>query len=34
VEQNRQQQHQRDRRRHLRNLVKNNLALDLKQTDA
>lgn len=34
VEQNRQGQRQRDHRRRLRNLVKNNLALDLKQTDA
>lgn len=34
VERNRQQQHRRDRQRHLRNLVKNNLALDLKRTDA
>ena len=34
VERNRQQQRRRDRQRRLRNLVKNNLALDLKQTDA
>ena len=34
AERNRQQQHQRDRRRRLRHLVKNNLALDLKRTDA
>ena len=31
---NLQQQRQRDRRRHVQNLVKNNLALDLKQTAA
>jgi hypothetical protein len=34
VERNRQQQRRRDRQRRLQNLVKNNLALDLKQTDA
>jgi hypothetical protein len=34
VERNREQQHRRDHGRRLRNLVKNNLALDLKRTDA
>lgn len=34
VERNRQQQRWRDRQRRLQNLVKNNLALDLRQTDA
>ena len=34
AERNRQQQHQRDRRRHLRQLVKNNLALDLRDSPA
>lgn len=34
VERNRQAQRQRDRRRHLQNLVKNNLALDLKHSAA
>jgi hypothetical protein len=34
AERNRRQQRQRDRQRHLQNLVKNNLALDLKRTDA
>lgn len=34
AERNRRQQRQRDRQRHLRNLVKNNVALDLRQTDA
>lgn len=34
VERNRQRQRRRDRRRRLQNLVKNNLALDLKQTGA
>ena len=34
VERNRQAQRRRDRRRHLQNLVKNNLALDLKHSAA
>ena len=34
VERNRQAQRQRDRKRHLRNLVKNNLAFDLKHSAA
>jgi hypothetical protein len=34
VEQNRQRQRCRDRERRLQNLVKNNLALDLKRTNA
>jgi hypothetical protein len=34
VERNRQQQRRRDLKRRLQNLAKNNLALDLKQTDA
>jgi hypothetical protein len=34
AERNRRQQRQRDRQRHLQNLVKNNLALDLKRTEA
>jgi hypothetical protein len=34
VEQNRQDQRRRDRRRHLQNLVKNNLAFDLKHSAA
>ena len=34
AERNRQQQHQRDRRRRLRHLVKNNLALDLRDSPA
>jgi hypothetical protein len=34
AERNRQQQRDRDRKRHLTNLVKNNLALDLKHTAA
>jgi len=34
AERNRQQQRQRDRRRHLRQLVKNNLALDLRDCPA
>lgn len=34
AERNRRQQRQRDRQRHLQDLVKNNLALDLKRTDA
>jgi hypothetical protein len=34
VERNRQAQRRRDRRRHLQNLVKNNLALDLKHAAA
>ena len=34
VERNRQQQRQRDRKRRLQNLVKNNLALDLKHSAA
>ena len=34
AERNRRRQRQCDHKRHLQNLVKNNLALDLKQTDA
>jgi hypothetical protein len=34
VRRNRQAQHRRDRKRHLQNLVKNNLALDLKHSAA
>ena len=34
VERNRQGQHRRDRQRHLQNLVKNNLAFDLKHSAA